>query len=66
MISGFLTALGSWFSLAQANGFPIAAGVITSLGFLVLLVADREIVFRRSGLMSASADHQSILRGEEE
>lgn len=66
VISGFLMALGSWFSLAQANGFPIAAGVITSLGFFVLLVADREIVFRRSGLMSASADHQSILRGEEE
>lgn len=66
MISGVLVAAGSWFLLAQANGFPIAAGVIASLGFFVLLVADREIVFRSSGSMSASADHQSTLRGEGE
>ena len=41
VISGVLVAAGSWFLLAQANGFPIAAGVIASLGFFVLLVADR-------------------------
>ncbi|MCT1478366.1 hypothetical protein [Microbacterium sp. p3-SID336] len=55
-ISGFLVAAGSWFLVAQANRFPIAAGLIASLGFFVLLVAGRRAVpvAAESGLRSTT------------